>query len=146
MKRSKLPAGMASARFLYASYRHRARNKQRDFTLTFEEFLILTKQNCYLCGSAPNSIRYSKSYNGAYIYNGVDRVNSEYGYHIWNVQPCCGDCNFMKRNLLLDEFMLKVTKIFELHAARSLLLENMKRKRNAPTLDTSKKRHSSRRR
>jgi hypothetical protein len=129
MKYGKLPTGMASARFLFTSYRHKARSKQREFSLTFEEFLNITKQNCYLCGAAPNSIRYNKRYNGAYVYNGVDRVDSDSGYHIWNVQPCCGECNFMKRNLSLDRFILKLATILELHAARSLLLESMKRKR-----------------
>jgi hypothetical protein len=133
--------GAAARRLTFASYRYKARIKNRAFTLTLEEFLSITKQNCYLCLAPPSNVRRKTGYAGVYVYNGVDRVDSKHGYHSWNVRPCCAKCNSMKSDLALDEFMLRVTNIFKLHAARSLLLSNMKREANGkhPSLGTPKK-------
>lgn len=50
--------------------------------------------------------------NGAYTYNGIDRVDNNKGYTITNSVPCCKDCNFAKRDMTHDEFIAWVTRVF----------------------------------
>ena len=115
----------------------------QDGNLTFNEFLELTKKNCYYCGSEPLNFyhpaykkdgttriitRYTvkgesyktKSSHGYYIpfefgfkFNGLDRINQKDKHDLNNVVPCCKNCNFMKRDLNLDEFLNKIKEIYE---------------------------------
>jgi hypothetical protein len=79
------------------------------FDLTDEEFFVLTKQNCYYCGTKPSAIIYNSNGNGRsatpYIYNGVDRVDSSKGYTPDNVVPCCKQCNRAKMDMDVKEFL-----------------------------------------
>jgi hypothetical protein len=61
-------------------------SKQRkiDFNLTFEEYESLIKSaTCHYCKSDLSNM----------VGHGLDRVNSEVGYNIDNVLPCCNTCN-----------------------------------------------------
>jgi hypothetical protein len=86
-------------------------------TISFEEFLNLSQQNCEYCGSAPTRTRnvfideknlrkYSQKSkdNGDFVYNGLDRVDPKLPHTLENVVPCCWDCNWAKNNLSLKEF------------------------------------------
>ena len=44
---------------------------------------------------------------------GLDRIDSDLGYQLGNIVPCCGVCNMMKNNLSYDEFFKKVYQIVE---------------------------------
>ena len=41
----------------------------------------------------------------------MDRIDSNKGYEIDNVRPCCWSCNYMKNNLNENEFYDKIKKI-----------------------------------
>lgn len=86
--------------FLY--YKTRAKNKKFDFELSEEKFHEITSGPCYLCGKE-ESLEHK---------NGLDRVNNSIGYVLENVQSCCGECNFMKRQLSLEKFLEKLNDIF----------------------------------
>lgn len=68
-----------------------------------------------MCGAKPKA-RYmhdkSKYHSKPYIYNGVDRFNSQEGYVEHNVGPCCWPCNDLKGRLSLEEFLQKVSDIY----------------------------------
>ncbi len=49
---------------------------------------------CYLCGRTPAL--------------GIDRVDPTRGYEVGNVRSCCTDCNYMKKDLALGDFMQHV--------------------------------------
>lgn len=104
---------------LYGDYKNRAENKGLEFTLDKEEFLKLTQQNCYYCGSIPKkdiSKRIGmkdKQFKVKFIYNGIDRINSKEGYNNQNVVPCCYICNYAKRNLTLEEFNQWIKNLVE---------------------------------
>lgn len=93
-----------------------------DGNLKFEDFLILTQKSCHYCNSEPNNLAnaakddlkasvYAKE-NGDFIYNGLDRVDSNLPHDLENLVPCCKLCNFAKRDLPLKEFEQWVKNIY----------------------------------
>ena len=87
----------------YNEYKKRAEDiLMKEFNLTSIEFLKIIGNNCYICGKEPNNEHL----------NGIDRVDNDKGYTLDNVSPCCGECNFMKKNYDLEEFFEKMKKIY----------------------------------
>ncbi len=110
-KASAFSFGEASFNCVFARYRRHAKTSDRKFTLSKEQFRELVKQNCYYCGQEPNQIYKSQNQTGEYIYNGLDRIDNTKGYIVDNVVPCCGVCNWMKRDLSQIEFLSHVDQI-----------------------------------
>jgi len=109
------PDGMASARLVWNGYRIRSKKKNIAFELSFEDFLVITKQNCRYCDSPPNQGHMNvfkegvragqKRLNGSYKYNGIDRLDPMSGYVHGNIAPCCKYCNSAKSNRSEVEFI-----------------------------------------
>ncbi len=66
-------------------------------SLSPELKLTLWSSLCYLCGRTPAF--------------GIDRVDPHQGYVPSNVRPCCSSCNYMKKDLQLDDFMAHIAFI-----------------------------------
>lgn len=96
--------GIANMRRLISGYKKDAKRRELKWNLTEEQFAELTQKNCYYCGAKPNNVGKSKTCNGDYIYNGLDRIDNTKGYTINNVVPCCKICNRAKSDLALQEF------------------------------------------
>jgi hypothetical protein len=64
--------------------------KDKTNNLPDETKLELWCSPCYLCGRSPAL--------------GIDRMDSAVGYTVENARPCCTDCNYMKKDLSLDDF------------------------------------------
>ena len=95
----------------YHAYKNRAENKSLAFDLSVQQFHDLcTKSRCYICHKSAKSINL-----------GIDRVDNSMGYTIDNVEPCCSDCNYLKRDNAYDEFMNKLRDISKLHLSTSVL-------------------------
>lgn len=111
------PADDVAFDSVYNDYRMKARGiRGLNFTLTREQFKIITQQNCFYCGTKPkNKWVYHKrcSKDGNYIYNGIDRVNNDIGYMIENCVPCCKKCNTAKSNFALDEFKIWIKQVYK---------------------------------
>ena len=104
--------GEAASRALYSLYRRKPVARRKGFELDEETFLALTKKPCHYCGCQPSqSFRGKSAFNGAYTYNGVDRLDSSVGYKVGNVVACCKTCNIMKNVLGEIEFLAKVAAI-----------------------------------
>lgn len=84
----------------YSYYKNRAIKKEFEFTLTIEEFNILTLTNCYLCG---------KSSTGDNL-NGVDRIDNSKGYTLNNCLSCCATCNYLKNKFNINDIFRKLLK------------------------------------
>lgn len=110
---NRLEEGEAAFNKLYSRYKRDAKNDNREFLLSKEEFRKIVTSDCYICGAKPAHIYYGKRLNGTFIYNGVDRVNNSIGYNINNCQPCCGSCNFRKSDLDLNELFQWVKRVYE---------------------------------
>lgn len=96
----------------YSDYKTRA-NKKNDnsedefeFNLSLDEFIEITENDCFYCGKE------SCDEHG----NGVDRINNDIGYTLDNCESCCGDCNFMKKDYNIDDFIHKLSQIYSNHA------------------------------
>ena len=100
-----LEIGRAAQNSLMLDYKHGARKRHLDWSLSFEDFIILTTSRCYFCGCEPHRIKSKPSYNGHFIYNGIDRLNNDRGYDTNNCVTCCWICNNAKGTLSLDEFL-----------------------------------------
>jgi hypothetical protein len=81
------------ARFIFA--RSHSKHYKRDWSITFEEYENLLNRACFYCGS---SILNQKGV-------GLDRIDNKKGYLLNNVLPCCGDCNYIRQDLLTVEEM-----------------------------------------
>jgi hypothetical protein len=109
----KLDKGESSFNKLFIRYKKAAAERNLEFTLTREEFRLLTKGNCYYCGIAPcQEFRRTKRSNGSYIYSGVDRLNNVLGYSIKNCVSSCSQCNFLKGKFQSEEFLTQIKKIY----------------------------------
>lgn len=116
--RRKFPPNIASARRVWKNYKYRDSN----MTISFDEFLKLSQQNCHYCGVTPNnfynyflttSSRSSTKAKeeGLFIYNGIDRINSSLAHTLHNVVPSCIICNRAKNNRSYDEFISWANKL-----------------------------------
>ena len=102
----------------YTSYKKSANTRNIEFALSEEEFIILVKQSCYLCGIQPSDTHY----------NGIDRFDNSKGYVLSNCRPCCGHCNLLKRDILYETLLEKATKI----ANKYVALTDIVRSKNIP--------------
>lgn len=92
--------GFSSMKSMYYRYIRDAKARGIEFTLSLGEFAELTSQSCYICGCSPaNAVKYNKDSFGAYICNGIDRLDNSKGYIYENCLGCCTSCNSMKRNI-----------------------------------------------
>ena len=97
------------------------RNKKRNVTITdieLNDFILLSKSNCFYCGSEPlnkaiDRHRKTNEERCTVDYNGLDRIDSNFGYFKDNVVPCCKHCNTAKNTMTKEEFLKWVKKIYE---------------------------------
>ena len=66
------------------------------------QYNIIINSQCYLCGR--------KSYEK--YKNGIDRIDNKLGYIMSNVKPCCGGCNYIKKDMELGELFNKMSEIY----------------------------------
>lgn len=102
---------------IYGQYKYKSKKKNRIFNLTKDQFYKLTQQHCNYCGLEP--IQLSK-YNGhIFLYNGVDRLNSDIGYEINNCVSCCVVCNKMKLDLTIEDFNEWINRVINYQETNS---------------------------
>jgi hypothetical protein len=109
----------------WRSIKSGAKLRNLPVAITYEEFKNVAIKNCYYCDSLPDlswvdSRRLDESGKKIRVYanvNGLDRLNSNFGYLGYNIVSCCATCNSMKSDLTLETFYRKVTEIYE-HRAK----------------------------
>jgi 5-methylcytosine-specific restriction endonuclease McrA len=100
-------------RAIIGQYKRNAKKRGQNYELTEKQFAEITKKDCHYCGAKPNNVtKHSIQSFGKYIYNGIDRINSNKGYTIENIVPCCKLCNQAKNDLTLQEFKDLIEKIY----------------------------------
>jgi hypothetical protein len=85
----------------FSTYRTRATKKELAFELTKEDFNNITEKPCVYCQKENSDVHN----------NGIDRADDSLGYTIENAVTCCGECNYMKRELHKDEFIKQCIQI-----------------------------------
>lgn len=96
---------------LLATYRGTAARRGIAWSLPRAEFLRLVSSNCYYCGIEPHQV-FTRSPH-QFIYNGVDRVDSQKGYDVSNCVPCCGQCNVAKIDRDASDFLAWVDRVYQ---------------------------------
>ncbi|MBX9636964.1 MAG: hypothetical protein K2Q45_05375 [Nitrosomonas sp.] len=86
----------------FSKYKKDAKAKERAFELSKDEFKNIVSKSCYLCGQ-----KSSESH-----LNGIDRVDSKYGYIEGNVMTCCFHCNNLKHSHDLSFFKEHCKTVF----------------------------------
>lgn len=102
--------GQVAFKSVMTGYKIGAKKRGLPFLLTEYQFKHLTSSDCNYCGLSPRTIC-KKGMNGQYIYNGIDRVDSQLGYSIDNCVPCCKKCNWSKSNDTSEEFFTWVNRL-----------------------------------
>lgn len=105
------PSGVVSSNRVYDRYKKGAIKKGRAFELTKEEFIYLTSNNCYYCGSKPKNIC-NIGKIGDYTYNGIDRIDNTKGYIIDNCITCCETCNRAKLKMTKFDFLEWIDRVY----------------------------------
>ena len=83
----------------YAISKRGAEERKLAFEITPEMHADITSRPCSYCGL--------RREGGI----GMDRADSNVGYTLSNVVPCCPTCNFMKRLLTVDQFRILVMSV-----------------------------------
>lgn len=76
----------------FKRYQKDAKQRGISWGLTFEQFMTFWQKPCYYTGMPIETI-------------GLDRVDSDKGYDMTNVVPCCGIVNWMKNDLHQEDFL-----------------------------------------
>ena len=82
---------------LYAAYTRRAAKRGLIFSLNLDQFRELTGAPCVYCQAAPHEAE-------GYAWNGIDRLNSDFGYSADNCVSCCFVCNRAKMNMSVTDW------------------------------------------
>jgi hypothetical protein len=122
-KRAKYSSADAAARDLYTMYRASAIKRGLEFSISLEQFLTITSEECFFCPALPSNPHYARHKrkrveNMPYISNGIDRLDNNLGYTTRNCVPCCATCNAMKSDHTYDAFISKCREIVTKHDTR----------------------------
>ena len=109
-----------STNVFYYEYKKRALQRNWAFELSDAQFSLIIIQPCYLCGK-------EQSDNHK---NGIDRVDNTTGYVEGNVQSCCWNCNYMKRDFVYENLMTKFHLIYEYQKVQPIAEHHMKNTKN----------------
>jgi hypothetical protein len=106
-------------------YKGGAKSRGFKWSLTYSQFVEIATGNCFYCNSepkvwdcvsgAPSVQKASPNINAKDYeikFNGIDRLNSDIGYTIENVVPCCVKCNRAKSDMPLSDFKDHVKKMY----------------------------------
>ena len=111
----KLSAGHQGFHNALRSMKSNAQKRGILWDLSDAETKVLMQDKCHYCGGGLSnvSMRPDGDQNGAFYYNGIDRVDSDYGYSLDNVVSCCSICNRAKSNLPLQDFKTWIRRLIE---------------------------------
>lgn len=109
--RTKFLPGIAARNNLFYKYRREALMRNIEFTLDQALFIELTQQNCYYCDQIPATEFRVKTSLGVYIFNGLDRIDNQQGYHSNNVVTCCRACNYAKHTDSQEEYINRCIRV-----------------------------------
>jgi hypothetical protein len=89
---------------LYISYKCQSNFRKIPFHLSKKQFYKMVLNNCFYCGSPPTNIKVVAR-GGKFLYNGIDRKNTNGGYVYKNCVSCCKICNRAKSNMIYVDFV-----------------------------------------
>ena len=106
----RLPPGTAARAKTKRVYEKSAEYRGLEWGLSDEDFDELTRGDCAYCGVPPSN-EAQTSRNGAFVYNGIDRLDNAVGYMPGNVASCCATCNHAKRDMSESDFRAWIVRL-----------------------------------
>lgn len=103
LRQERKPAKEVALGQFVDDYSRRARDQGIPWALSRDELSSLIFSPCHYCGNEGRW--YHTSGERGCIVNGVDRVDSDRGYRLDNVVPCCSKCNYAKKEYPLSDFL-----------------------------------------
>lgn len=101
-------------RRLYSNLPSKSKRYGGDTNISFEDFVSLSKKDCFYCGKPPSNCAKSYGKNPLSVkYTGLDRIDSSSHYLIDNVRPCCKQCNCAKSDYSEREYFDFIKRSFE---------------------------------
>jgi hypothetical protein len=115
-------------RYVYKSIKSGAKSRGLDFEISYNDFLSISSKECFYCGQIDKRNKWAyvgSSSNSSFVesvtnrklydsmINGLDRLDSSFGYTMDNIVSCCGTCNRAKMDLKLDDFLSHIKKIYK---------------------------------
>jgi hypothetical protein len=82
----------------YRIYIASAKGRGITFGLDLGEFSEIIAQPCFYCGETKER-------------RGIDRIDNTLPYTKSNSTPCCKECNYMKKDMTVEQFISRVKKI-----------------------------------
>jgi len=122
----------------YNSYKTRAEKKSLLFELAKDEYNTIVNSQCYLCGR-----KSCEKYK-----NGIDRIDNNLGYTMSNVKPCCWSCNFIKKDMELDDLFKKMSDIYlkcKIKVKTTIIISKTHKTSKNIVKNTNKKTHEEKR-
>ena len=121
-----IPNGGSAFNSLFRLYLNGAKKRNLTFGITKEEFKFFTKQSCNWCGIEPNQKHKpgGRVRSEAYVYNGIDRLNSQAGYLYANCVSACGQCNIAKMDYSESDFLTWVGKVYEQNKTKIIQMQS----------------------
>lgn len=114
--------GQSSWNTRISQYKYGAQKRDIIYNLLREDFINISSQQCYWCGTPPisyNAYSFSKRTRPSCVIenalikcNGIDRLDNKIGYESSNCVACCKLCNYMKSDYSEQEFLSHVEKIY----------------------------------
>ena len=101
-----------AAIYPYCGYKSAGSRAGRCFELSAGQVYAMFLSPCVFCGTVG-----SNNCQG-FRYNGIDRLDNTAGYTPGNCVPCCWDCNRMKSNKTVEDFLAWAARV-QTHQVRS---------------------------
>ena len=108
-----LEEGRAVRNSVLSRYMINARKHDREWALTGNQFDTLIARPCHYCGIEHGNLRKSYNSSGDLFYNGLDRKDSDQGYTLENVVPCCAICNRAKSDTPYADFLVWIQRLVD---------------------------------
>lgn len=124
LKKIKADAGLNK---VVLHIKNSAKRRGIEFNLTKEQILEITSKNCDYCDRQPELKAIGTNYisrhinKSQYIYNSIDRIDSNKGYVYDNCAPCCKQCNIAKSILTVEEFANMIKNIYNYLSSKGII-------------------------
>ena len=96
---------------LFKKHKLNAKYRGLSFEISAEEHAALTGSPCAYCGAEPSE-RPHPFLRARIVSNGIDRIDSSYGYISGNCAPCCSTCNIAKAQMSEVEFRDWISRVY----------------------------------
>jgi hypothetical protein len=119
------PDNLSLKKRIFKNYKHHAKARGLEFAIEFSYFMQLIMSACHYCGQEPLALRGEEVYytTGVFKRNGIDRVNTNEGYKVDNVVPCCAGCNHAKLDSSEQEFYTLIKRIYQHQKLKGNIVE-----------------------